>query len=365
MTDFIAPPELQNQDAQTIFNRMKTFVPDNIDTSEGSFFYDATFPLAIEKASMIEEQLFESIKLIFPQWSYEGYLDMHAELAQTQRKPATPSTTVLTITGANTTVIPKGFVFATPAALNLPSILFETTESATIASGTASISAACQTSGKIGNVAAGTVVLMYGSPIPGVTSVTNASAATGGTDAESDEELIARITEIRRNPGGAGSKSDYKIWAKEVAGIGDATVIPEWQGVGSGTVKVIVIDSNGDPASPALVQSVQDYITPADGSGKAPIGAIVTVVAPTAKTINYALTLTPNTAENVAAIKTALAAYYKTVGAGGTVKYSAVFAAIAQIPTISDISGLTINAGTANIVLQADEYPVTGTVNGV
>lgn len=49
---------------------------------------------------------------------------------------------------------------------------------------------------------------------------------------------------------------------------------------GNGTVKVIVAGNNGMQLDDTIVQKVKQYIDPEDGqgSGKAPIGARVTVV---------------------------------------------------------------------------------------
>ena len=57
---------LQNQDVDSIYNRMKATAPADLDTSEGSFFWDHTRPVAIEKSEMVELQLNETLKACFP-----------------------------------------------------------------------------------------------------------------------------------------------------------------------------------------------------------------------------------------------------------------------------------------------------------
>lgn len=362
--EYVAPAFLQNQGVDEIYARMKENAPADLDTSDGSMFADVERPVAVEKAEMVESVLNEAIKTAFPQWSYGTFLDMHAAMIPLTRKPAASAAVTLTISGVSGTVVPAGSKFATPASGDTPAAVFQTAAQVTIGGGgTVSATATAVAAGLSGNVASGTITLLV-QGITGVTGVTNASAATGGSDEESDADLIERIVETRQSLGGAGSKTDYIRWAKEVPGIGDAFCIPQWQGVGTGTVKVIVIDANGQPANATLIAAVQEYIAPADGSGKAPIGAIVTVAAPTLLTVNYAFTVTPNTSEIITAIRAALAAYYGDVGVGGLLKYSAIFARIMGVEGVTDLSGLTVNGGTANIQLTAEQYPATGTVNG-
>lgn len=367
--EYIAPEFLNNQDSDTIYEKMKTAAPSDIDTSEASFFYDATYPTAIEKSEMVEQQLNEVIKLIFPQWSYGSYLDMHAAAMGTSRKPANPSSAPVTVTGTNGTLIPKGYLFATPETQDNPSIVFAVMADATIAAGTASFNVECQTPGIVGNVAANSITLMFNTPIVGIVTITNPSAATGGTDIESDEDLQIRLDTIRKSLGGAGSKSDYEKWALEVPGIGIAVCIPEWLGAGTGTVKLVCLDSNGDPANPALIQDVYDYIAPADGGGKIPVGATLTVSAPTMKTLNYVAVITPaigyTVSQCIVNIKAALDDLYIEIGVKGLVKYSQTFSAAAKALGVGDISSFTMNGGTANIQLAIDEFAKTGTVNGV
>ena len=145
----------------------------------------------------------------------------------------------------------------------------------------------CTEAGAVGNVAANTIKIPD-KAIPGITSITNPKPFTGGTDQETDdayrERVIAAYEEFL-----SGSDSDYKRWAKEVPGVGQAYVIPEWEGFGTGTTKILILDSNGQPANETLIERVQNYIAPLvtkNRGGLAPINANVTVAAPDIITIN-------------------------------------------------------------------------------
>lgn len=362
--EYVAPAFLQNQGVDEIYARMKENAPDDLDTSDGSMFADVERPVAVEKAEMVESVLNEAIKTAFPQWSYGAFLDMHAASIPLTRKAAASAAVTLTISGASGTVIPAGSQFATPASGDTPAVVFSTAAEVTIGGGgTVSATATAVTAGIAGNVASGTITLLA-QGITGVSGVTNPAAATGGTDEESDADLIERIVEARQSLGGAGSKTDYVRWAKEVPGVGDAFCIPQWQGVGTGTVKVIVLDANGQPANQTLIDAVQAYIAPEDGSGKAPVGALVTVAAPTTLTLDYVIEIAPDTPDIISGIKAALNEYYAEVGVGGLLKHSFVFARIMSVEGVLDMGELLINGGTSNIQLTAEQYPATGTVNG-
>ena len=110
--------------------------------------------------------------------------------------------------------------------------------------------------------------------IPGISSVTNAQATHDGFDEEDDASLYNRLIFKVRQPATSGNKNEYIQWATSVAGVGKAVVISLWNG--NGTVKVLITDTNGNPASADLQKKVAAYIETVR-----PIGATVTVAAPT------------------------------------------------------------------------------------
>lgn len=338
-----------------------------IDVSEGSIFWDATRPVALEKSEMIQFKLNETIKICFPQWAYGIYLDMHAQMHGLERKAAVKATGALRITGTPGTPIPQDFLFATPAAGGTASVEFKVKTSTLIPAGGTidALEIEAVQAGTIGVVDANTITLMV-QPLQGIASITNPEATTGGTETEDDESLRQRILEDGQIIPLSGSDTDYVKWAKEVPGVGIAFTIPEWNG--AGTVKVIIIDANGTPANTTLVNSVQNYIAPnmKNRGGLAPIGALVTVAPPVAKAINYSFSWVleeeADPEKTLKALQQALNLYYTEVGVGGLLKYQKISSQISNTAGIADFSGLTINGGTGNIQLAGDEFPVTGTV---
>ena len=367
--EFIPPSFLSDQDAETIHKRMMENLPPDIDDMENGFPWDFTKPTALEKAEMLEFHLVETLKIMFPMWAYDEWLDYHAKGRGITRKPANAASGELLITGISGTTIPAGFKFAAPATADTPAIEYQTTEKYTIGEdGTVRVQITAVEAGPKGNVPANTVTLMM-TPIKGITSITNEANITGGTEVESDDELRNRIMEIdaASEASFVGSDGDYKRWAEEVPGVGTALVMPEW--AGPGTVKVVVIDANGQPANQAIITAVYNYIMSPDDrlQRKAPIGATVTVEVPTAKEINYSFTLELKAGENQETVlerfKAQLRTYYVEAKKEGVVRYNKISSILTNTDGVKDFTGLTINGGTINIVLEEDEYPVTGIVD--
>jgi uncharacterized phage protein gp47/JayE len=367
--EFVPPSFLNGQDAETIHKRMMENLPPDIDDMENGFPWDFTKPTAIEKAEMLEFHLVETLKIMFPMWAYDEWLDYHAKGRGITRKPANAASGELLITGIPGTTIPAGFKFAAPATADSPAIEYQTTEKYTIGEdGTVRVQITAVEPGIKGNVPSNTVTLMM-TPIKGITSVTNEAAITGGTEVESDDKLRNRIMEIdaASEASFVGSDGDYKRWAEEVPGVGTALVMPEW--AGPGTVKVVVIDANGQPANQAIITAVYNNIMSPDDrlQRKAPIGATVTIEAPTAKELNYTFTLELKAGENQETVlerfKAQLRTYYVEAKKDGVVRYNRVSSILTNTDGVKDFTDLTINGGTVNIDLEEDEYPVTGIVD--
>ena len=366
--EFIAPAWMEGQDSETIHKRMMDMLPDDIDDTQGGFPWDFTKPTANEKAELLEFELMETIKLMHPMWAYGEWLDLHAAEVGLTRKAANPASGYVEVTGTPGTTIPAGFIFAVPATGGTAAIEYAVVSDTDIdVGGTASVLVKAVEPGTKGNVAANSIVIMK-TPMKGITGITNPDPMTGGTETESDDDLWQRIDDANAGAGESfvGNDSDYKRWAEEVDGVGTALVVPEWQG--PGTVKIILLDGNGQAANPTIIADVYDYIvSPADRSKrKAPIGATVTVDKPDELLIDYSFTLEVeaghDAADIVDAFKAALLIYYAEAKQENTVRYTRVAAVLTGIEGVVDYSGLTINGGTANIPIADDEYPVTGTV---
>jgi uncharacterized phage protein gp47/JayE len=369
------PDYLKDADTQeaAIRGRMLAKVTNTVDKSEGSYVWDSLSPVAIEMV-FIRMALQKALKLGFAQTvdaENIDYLVMRAEEHGVYRKAATYATGSIHITGKPKTVVPSGLKLATEADadLGIKSIFFLTTESITIPDGgEADIPIKAAEAGAAGDVSAGSIVLLA-TARKNVYSLTNPAATTGGTDDESLESLLSRYLEKVRNPGTSGNKADYKQWATSVNGVGEAHVIPLWNG--EGTVKVVVLGADKKPAAADIVAAVQAYIneTAATGDRMAPIGATVTVVPASTVSMNLDATIVMNTSAGVAlsaiqeSLAAALEAYLsKMAFQTSTIRYSRIGAIILDQTGVVDYSSLTINGQTGNLALKEDEVAIVGTV---
>lgn len=371
MAEFTLPEFLQNCSADEIHAFMKAILPADLDVSEGGHAFNMTKPTALIAAEMLEYFAPEIIKLIFPEWSYGAYLDGHAKGRSIVRRAATAASGEITITGKSNTVIPAGSLFSTAAVNDEPSVDYRVTATAVIPeSGSVKVPVQCTQTGIVGNTTAGTIVLVA-SRNTGITAVVNEKAITGGTEAEDDESLIARILEYDRNLGNSftGSPADYKRWALEVDGVGDASVISAQDD--SGLVRIIITDSNGDPANETLCTAVYDHIMVPNSEGErlAPINAYLSVEPPATIAISIKATVELADGATIDAVKTAymarLAAYLPEAMEAKEIKYSRVGAALSATEGVNDYAdiligvkdGDTVTYGAANIAVTAAQLP--------
>ena len=119
-----------------------------------------------------------------PNTAVGNMLDLVSQIRGVLRKPATPSTVGIDLTGAAGATIPAGTLFA---ATGIPNITFSLNEARTLpASGTVT----CTTTGDI-SVPAGTLTTIV-NPVSGLTSVTNPLDGNVGSNVETDAELRVR-----------------------------------------------------------------------------------------------------------------------------------------------------------------------------
>lgn len=245
-------------------------------------------------------------------------------------------------------------------------VQFAATESVIITdSGTVNVQ--CLTAGDVGNIGAGSITVMPVT-IPGIISVTNEAAASGGYAEESDNDLRQRYYDALLMPVTSGNIYHYMKWAKEITGVGDAKIFPlEY---GNNTVEVVIIDSNKQPASVELVASVQAYIDPGitgEGRGEAPIGAFCTVNAATGFDVNISGSVTLAEGyllEDVQAnIEIGIADYLSSIAfKQNYVSYAQIGSYILNSEGVQDYADLLVNAGVVNIALDDKDVPVVGIV---
>lgn len=140
-------------------------------------------------------------------------------------------------------------------------------------------------------------------------------------------------------------------------------------------VKGVLIDTEGGPASEAVVQRVQEYIDPGGtglGEGQANIGAHFTATSATAKRVNISFSVTLAKGGDLASVRsaaqTALKAQIKSINLTTddsetpTLRISTVGNTIYGLLGVLDYANLRFNGQTANVEAGKEEVFVLGEV---
>jgi uncharacterized phage protein gp47/JayE len=368
------PDFLNNSSEEEIHEKMLSNLPEDIDKSEGGFPWDFTRPTAIEIAELKEYVLVEVLKSLSPVTCEESYLlDYHADGRGLVRRESVNATGYVTVTAKAGLVIPLGYGFSTEADDEGNTIDFVTTEEVTVDSlGNAKIPIEAAEGGSASNVGVNTIVLHAGDEtgelLDEIISVTNEEAVTGGLDEEDDDTLRERIVEYDRSHdiSYVGNVADYKRWALSVPGVGAVTVIPAKDD--SGTIKIILMDQNGVPASKQIQDAVYDYIMRPDSESDrlAPPNAVLEITAPETVVVNISAVVYLREAEIGDVqndLKAALQSYLLNVSSNDSaVRISAINSIIGSVSGIYDYDSVQINGVSKNVYLESGQMPVLGTV---
>lgn len=240
-----------------------------------------------------------------------------------------------------------------------------------------------ETPGTIGNDYSGAILPI--NTIPGLTSAQITDILVPGDDTETDTAFRERIIEALNERPFGGNIASYKQFVPSIDGVGSVQVYPTWNG--GGTVKLSILGSDWLPASPTLIEDVQNAVDPPPnqglGLGTAPIGAQVTVVAPTTVTVNVSATLTLVAGYQIGQvqqpIQDAIDNYllsirqeWDTNTSQVTVDYNAdvylsrITAAIVGVTGVANATNVQLNGGTSDLTLTetgtTQEVPILGTV---
>lgn len=228
---------------------------------------------------------------------------------------------------------------------------YEATETKVIDStGFANVNVKCVNPGIVGNTPVNTIII-FPKTLLGINTVTNELAFTNGYEEESREELLKRYYETIRRPATSGNVYHYEQWCKSVDGVGDVKVKPIWNG--GGTVKCVIIDRNKQPASQELITKTSEYI-----ETQRPIGAGVTVVAPSVLNINVVCSIQVKKDYTLEQAKTSiqnnLEQYFKDITfVDNNIYYAKIGSIIFDSDGVNNIdyTTLTINNAKNDIIL--------------
>lgn len=268
------------------------------------------------------------------------------------RFSGTPSVSQILVDANLGTKIPKGFIVSTE-----DGILFGTKVGITIQGPGTLIPVESLEIGVENNVYQNTITKIV-NPIAGLIGVTNPGAATGGSNIESDDMLRLRNLEALREPATGDNISQYKLWVREVKGVGNLKVLPTTPT--KGYVTIIIADVEGQPASAELVESVLNYI-----NGVKPVNAGVYVNPATNKSLDMSMKVTLAEGYILQDIKTeiieVIKQYFKDIALKESyISYAQVGRSILEVKGVMDYSELELNSLPGNVVLNETEVPTLG-----
>ncbi|MCL1866153.1 MAG: baseplate J/gp47 family protein, partial [Oscillospiraceae bacterium] len=191
-----------------------------------------------------------------------------------------------------------------------------------------------------------------------------------------------------------GNIASYRSFILSQDNVGAVQVYPAWQG--GGTVLCSILDGNYDPATPTLIEIIQNLVCPPEdgstdpsnlGFGIAPVGAVATIGTATPLQIDVNMTVQLSSGVSLPSVTPlivqAIYDYFLSVRRSWgnalitneivypvSVYIAQINALILQITGIVNVTGTTLNGDTSDLSLtqtgELQQIPVIGviTVNG-
>ena len=228
----------------------------------------------------------------------------------------------------------------------------------------------CETAGEIGNSGFGelTSIEYISNELEGEL----VELLIPAEDEESIESLKKRYDNSFEGTSFGGNKKDYQDKTKALDGVGGCIVTPVWNG--GGTVKLSIIDSEFNKATPTLVESVQAQIDPSPqggGNGIAPIGHTVTVTTPDELAVSISVKVALSEGASWSHLKdkviSTLEEYFlelRQVWENGNlvVRISQIETRILKLEGVIDVTSTTLNGVPDNLLVEQDKLPILGEV---
>ncbi len=340
-----------------LLNRILGRVSSSVDTSEGSFLFDAIAPCVAE---LYEAYLYidELEKRVYADTSYGEYLERRCAEHGIYRKQATHSIRK----GYFDNEVPIGSRWGKEEVIYIVTELMQ--DGAYLLK--------CEQSGVIGNRYDGNLINI--DAVENINSATLGEVVQFGANEEQDDALRCRYFNSFEKEAFGGNIADYKEKVGSIDGVGQVKVYPAWNG--GGTVKLQLLDEVNNIPSVDLIETVQTLVDPVQNSGEglgiAPIGHSVTVESARQVEVQLTthLTLKGSSWENVSSrVNQVIEHYFSELRANWSesdlvVRISQIESRILEIEGIIDIEGTQINGSDRNLYLLGEEVPVlVGVVN--
>ncbi|MEG1653299.1 MAG: baseplate J/gp47 family protein [Hafnia sp.] len=324
---FITPSLSMIRDA--LLRDIRNQLPDANIGSDSDYFIRASSVASV--AEGIYQHQSWIVRQIFPDTADTEYLELHCRTRGISRKDSNTATGPINVTGE------PGAKSAAGLIIKRDDKSYTTTQEVTIGSdGKAVVMAIASIPGAAGNTTIEMSGMLTTTP-DGFDSTVVIGLMGGGTDKETDTELLSRLLELIRRPPAGGNKYDYKRWAMEVNGVSAAYVYPLRRGLG--TVDIVITSADGLPSAEVIAktQAYIDDVRPVTAKNSL-------VLAPTIKTfdMDIKVSLDGITLEDVTKqIKATLNDYIGRLLPGQTFVVSQAEMLISLISGVSDREVIT------------------------
>lgn len=370
--------DFRDKTYRDILARQLARVPDTIDKREGSIIQTALGP---------ESWYMEGFYLDLDRVQRNAYagtaggtdLEMICEERGIRRKAATAAVKK----GVFNVLVPIGSRLSTRTGDHITYVVKKATGGT---EGAHTYELKCETRGRIGNSYSGPLLAI--DYIRGLASAELSELIEAGTEDEEDEDLRLRYFSTFEAGGFAGNMDAYRNEILGIDGVGAVQIYPAWKG--GGTVLCSILNGNFEPADSGLLSRVQEVICPPedggtdpsqDGYGFAPVGASVTIGTATELVLNIECSIQFDAADESyqEEVKGKIVDYIKGVKRSWgeriknrKIKYSVIVyearivAAILTLPNVVNVTNVTINGNTGDLVLterpEMQQLPAIGEV---
>lgn len=358
-------------------------IPDTWRKEVGDFPYDMIKP-DVAQIMQLEISQDRILQNAFPQYCEDERMDEHMAIRGLTRIEATANKRILSIVADPGVRIPQGYTFTSVVTDEDGNPIEFTADKETIflSEEAVYVRVTCNLTGSEGNLATGSEFILQ-PPIAGVASITDMGTVVMAAERESLDEAWTRILDKAENPDTGGNVHDYERWVidgfyKEYGvKVGKVLVDMCWNKDngydGRGTVRIIVVDDEYGPLDASIVSDIKEYLDPKAyegyGYGKAPGGAVVTVITGTSyyidisasveyeKNVDRSAVLQQFTELVTDYVKSRVFNRNEDTKELSPVVYKKIAAILGTLSGVSNYDNLTVNGGTEDIKLEPYEIP--------
>lgn len=267
--------DLEAKDFDYYVDSMLDNVSDDVDKRQGSIIYDAIAPAAMEMANRSTD-LINYINQSHVATATGDFLDWHAQDKGTSRELATNTKVTAHIVDDNKNIVTNIDVNDRFASVGADTIFYYVLGKKD--NGDYLLQA--EIPGTTPNGYTGQLLPV--TPNDSINWAEIVEIYAPAKDDESDDSLRERLLSPNNYINYGGNITDYHTMLDNIKDVGAVQIYPAWQG--GGTVKLVILDNDLNPAVDTLLNEVKTTIDPPEesglGYGLAPIGHQVTVVRP-------------------------------------------------------------------------------------